>query len=178
MTRRAAREVRWVIVIFLPSSEADEQICRYRERYDPLAAHIAPHVTLVHPFVDDIEQTELRDHVARVAESSAPFQLTLREVTPFPDGYIYLNVKAGNDAVIGLRDQLYSGSLARHKSRRDTYVPHVTIGRADDELTMDQALADADQLDLHATVTASEITAYCFDDHERRHIQFTIPLGH
>jgi 2'-5' RNA ligase len=172
-----AGAVRWVIVILLPPTNLDERIRRYRQRYDPLAAAIAPHVTLVHPFLDDIAPSELQDHLARVVESTPPFRMCVAEVTPFPDGYIYLNLKEGNDTTIALRDRLYGGPLAHHKSRRDTYVPHVTIGRAADEVTMDQALADAGNLDLHATVTAKEITAYCCDDHERRHIQFTVPLG-
>jgi 2'-5' RNA ligase len=168
--------MRWVIVIFIPPSPIDTEIRTYRERYDPLAGHIEPHVTLMHPFENDIEPTELQAIVAQLASTVEPFQLTLREVTPFPDGYIYLNVKQGNDTIIALRDQLHAGPLAGHKSRRDTYVPHVTIGQAHDEPTLDEALADAAALDLDVTVVAREITAFCFDDQERRHVEFVVPL--
>jgi 2'-5' RNA ligase len=168
---------RWVIVIFLPPSAVDDQIARYRDRYDPLAARIAPHVTLVHPFVDEVSPAELRSHVAGVASSAAPFRMTLADVTPFPDGYLYLNVKTGNDTIVGLRDRLYSGALARHKSRRDTFVPHVTIGRAPDPDLLDQAMADAEDLDLRLDVEITEICAYRFDEHDRRVIDFAMPLG-
>lgn len=176
MNDRAAGTTRWVIVIFLPPSDADEQVHRYRLQYDPLASHIAPHVTLVHPFVDDIPPSELRDHISRIADATPPFRMTLTEISPFPDGFIYLNVKAGNDAIIGLRDQLYTGPLARHKSRRDTFVPHVTIGRATDD-TLDQAMRDADRLDVRLDIEASEISAYRFDGAKRRLIELTLPLG-
>jgi 2'-5' RNA ligase len=167
---------RWVIVIFLPPTPADAAIRTLRDRFDPLAKHIDPHVTLVHPFVDDIEQPQLQAHIADVAAARSPFRLVLNEVTPTLDGYLFLNVKEGNDAVVGLRDQLYDGPLARHKSRLDTFVPHVTVGRASDEPTMQTALTEAAKLDLSAAVTVSTISAYCFDDRERRVVQFEVSL--
>lgn len=169
-------QTRWVIVIFLPPSLIDPAVRAFRTEYDPLAKHIAPHVTLVHPFIDDIDSDRLKSHVAEIAAASRPFDVTLGEVTPFPDGYIYLNVKKGNDAIVSLRDQLYEGLLARHKSRWDTFVPHVTIGRADDPPTMRRAVAEANALDLRTTVVFNTISAYCFDDHERRTAQFEVRL--
>lgn len=176
MASERGASTQWVIVIFLPPSDIDEPIRRYREAYDPLARHIAPHVTLVHPFIDEASPAELRDHVARIAAMTSPFDMTPGEITPFPDGYIYLNVKTGNDAIVDLRDRLYSGMLASHKSRRNTFVPHVTIGRTTDD-TLDRAMADADQLDIRAELTISEISAYRFDEHDQRVLDFAVPLG-
>jgi 2'-5' RNA ligase len=174
---RPEASLRWVIVILLPPSHIDAAIREFRFRFDPLAEHIDPHVTLVHPFIDDIDPGALQAYVAAVANAHDPFHLTLGEVTPFPDGYIYLNVKQGNDAIVSLRDDLYAGPLAAHKSRWDTFVPHVTIGRADDEHTMLNALTQAAQLDLQTTVTATSIYAYRFDEREQRLVDFSVSLG-
>lgn len=55
-------------------------------------------------------------------------------------------------------------------------MPHVTIGHAD-EPTMDAALRQAARLDLRATVAAEAITAYSYDDEERRLAAFTVALA-
>ncbi|EPZ52569.1 2'-5' RNA ligase family protein [Alicyclobacillus acidoterrestris] len=112
-----------------PNFENVRRIEDLRKQYDPLYGLIAPHMTLVFPFDSDISSVALEDHV-RVCVSGIPsFPLVLREVTGAKGGYLFLNVKRGNDWIVRLHDVLYSGPLRQFLNRQFTYVPHMTVGR-------------------------------------------------
>lgn len=100
-----------------------------RGRFDPLAAVVAPHLTLVFPFDDPLGDRALAEHVERAIAALSAFPIVLRGVTAHEGEYLFLNVKRGNDELIRLHDALYTGALARHLDRTHTFVPHLTIGR-------------------------------------------------
>jgi 2'-5' RNA ligase len=119
------------VVAFPKIADADawQEILSVRERFDPLAHNVPPHLTLVFPFEDALPDTELEEHVRRVVCDVPRFAVTFRDITAHENEYLFLNVKRGNDALVALHDALYTGPLARHLIRRHTYVPHVTVGR-------------------------------------------------
>lgn len=55
----------------------------------------------------------------------------------YRDGYLFLNVKKGNDNIIELHDKLYSGLLEKFIFRKVTYCPHLTVGRVLDQKEFD-----------------------------------------
>jgi 2'-5' RNA ligase len=110
-------------------ADAWQAILSVRERFDPLARDVPPHVTLVFPFEDALLDTALEDHLRSVLCGVHRFPVTFGNITAHENEYLFLNVKRGNDAIIALHDALYTGPLARHLVRLHTYVPHVTVGR-------------------------------------------------
>ena len=85
-----------------------------REKYDPLAHCIAPHITLVFPFDSNLPADELILHFSEALSGMKRFRLQLKRITgDFRDGYLFLDVKRGNDQIIELHDKLYDGILQR-----------------------------------------------------------------
>src|SRR5437879_652549 len=120
-----------VVVAFPRIESAVEwrQILSVRDRFDPLAGTIAPHLTLVFPFEDAMSDSALQEHLRSAVSGLQGFAVSLREITAHDDEYLFLNVKRGNDELIHLHDVLYTQALAAHRVRMHTYVPHVTVGR-------------------------------------------------
>lgn len=65
--------------MIFPKFNNRQIIDKIREKYDPLANHVRPHITLVFPFESDIETTELKEHISTVVSDIPPFELFLME---------------------------------------------------------------------------------------------------
>ena len=151
----------WAIVIFPEfAPEQRAMINRLRDAYDPLAAAIAPHITLVFPFAATHSPDDLLAHMRASVATIPPFEIELRGVTGQDDEWLFLNVKRGNDQIITLHDRLYTGTLAPHFSPRYTYTPHLTVGHLARGERFAAALAAANSLSETLRATAREITAY------------------
>jgi len=168
---------RLAIVIF-PRLAQLAAIQHFRETYDPLAALIPPHLTLVFPFESDLSTEDCQAHMARVTQAVRPFRVGLWGVSGQAGEYLFLNVKRGNDQIIALHDQLYSDVLAPYLDLRETYVPHMTIGRVSTDAAFTQALREAQQsLSDFIATDVSEISAYEIAPEGTRSVVCTVPLA-
>ncbi len=152
-----------------------QQIVAVRGRFDPLAETIAPHLTLVFPFDDPMSDEALEGHLRRAATDVPRFPITLGEITAHDGEYLFLNVKSGNDAVIQLHDALYTGALAIHRSRRHTFVPHVTVGRPSRE-TLSGALDATASLTTAIHAHVDSLCVYRIEPDGIRPVLFEVPL--
>lgn len=170
--------LRWAIVIFPDFAPQQRDIIdRIRAAYDPLATTIEPHITLVFPFTAPLSTDELLAHMRSSAATIAPFEITLRGITGEQDQWLFLNVKRGNDPIIALHDQLYSGPLAPYHIPRYTYVPHLTVGHLAPGPHFDAALHEVNSLAETFHTTAREITAYRIAGNERRAEKNSVALS-
>lgn len=119
-------------IVIVPQFHNREPLDAFRHQYDPLARLIPAHLILVFPFESDLTTPQLQAHVTTVAAAFRPFPIALQGITGHADEYLFLNVKRGNDTLIALHDQLYSGILAPYLSRAHTILPHLTVGRCPD----------------------------------------------
>ncbi len=152
MTKRA-------IVIF-PAFVQIELIEQLRQVYDPLAAVIRAHLTLVFPFESPISTERLALHMSRAAQPLRPFTLHMRGITGCATEYLFLNVKSGNDQLIALHDQLYTGLLAPYLTLAETYLPHLTVGRLSSETAFAEALRQAQSVTAAFETEVHEMIAY------------------
>lgn len=130
-------------IVLFPKFRNMEAIQAIRERFDPLVEYIAPHITLVFPFESALSTDELKAHLSHTLAGMRPFTVRLNGVTgDFRDGYLFLNVKQGNDSIIDLHDRLYSGALEPFLLRKVTYCPHITVGRVLEPSAFDRALEE------------------------------------
>ena len=128
-------------IILFPCFDNIDAIHKIREKYDPLANCIAPHITVVFPFESDLTTDELKAHFSEALKGIKKFRVYLKEFTgDFRDGYLFLNLKKGNDQVIELHDKLYGGILQRFFYRKATYCPHLTVGKLHDAAEFDRAI--------------------------------------
>lgn len=135
---------------------------RAREAYgDPLAATTPPHITLVPPTpMTDEEIPEIREHLARVGETTAPFRVrlrgtgTFRPVTPV----VFVTLAEGIGPCGLLQEKLRRPPLDRELIF--PYHPHVTIGHHLDEARLDQMFKE--YYDFHAVF---EVTEFWLSEH-------------
>jgi 2'-5' RNA ligase len=147
-----------------------------RANYDPLHNLIQPHITLVHPFLSNLTLEQLQGHVVKSVKGFKPFNIALQGFSGTVDRYLFLDVKQGSDVLIELHDHLYNGIIAEYLSRKMTYVPHITVGKLETVLKLNDALQRARRvLDSFESVV-SEIAVEIIDDREQSNIEFVVSL--
>jgi 2'-5' RNA ligase len=169
--------MRRVLVVFprIAACDAWSRALSFRDRFDPLARRIPPHLTLVHPFSDALSDRALEDHAQAVAGTINSFPITLERVSLHEGEYLFLNVTRGVDGLVDARNKLYQGALAPHYNRDNTFIPHMTIGRvAPDEVR--DALAASSKLASHIDGYAEAISAYRIDADGSRSVLFSTAL--
>ena len=125
-------------ILIFPKFSNIHIIDRIRERYDPLAQHVRPHITLVFPFCSRVATTELESHLREKLSGVSPFALTLRGITPAAGNgnYLFLNVEQGMEELVAIHNKLYTGVLEQYKPKwleHIVYRPHLTVGRIAEE---------------------------------------------
>lgn len=163
------------IHIFPVFRDAD-WITRTRDKYDPLAKLIPPHITLVFPFTSEISTDDITRHVRSAVSGLYPFSVTLQGVTGSSREYIWLNVKKGNDNIIALHDRLYTGVLLPHLSSDVPYIPHVTLGRFSDPDLYRRSLRDLRGTTASWTSNISQVVIETILDDETSLVEGVVPL--
>jgi 2'-5' RNA ligase len=138
-----------LLVLGYPTLEAADyrRIQAFRADHDPLFRIVAPHFTLVFPLDDALEETVI-PQVRRMAKQQPKVNFVLRRaqpVAPLPgeaDALVFLVPAEGYDALVHLHDQLYAGPLAPHLRQDTSFMPHITVGRKQEQTAAEQAAAE------------------------------------
>lgn len=139
-------------------------INEFRGKYDPHFDLIEPHVTLVFLVPESIGEANLVGHIEEVLRQWQPFSIHLQGLQKAWDPWLFLILAEGNDSVIRLHRELYTGPLASYRREDLEFVPHLGLGlfaqrdagydiRDPQEVPLDvekysQALSEAQQLGL------------------------------
>jgi 2'-5' RNA ligase len=171
---------RWYLVLraihIFPEFSNAAAIDRLREKYDPLFHLIRPHITLVFPFDSDIPTRTLEKHVHHAVLGHSPFRIVLQGITGAPGGYLFLNVKVGNDQIIALHDKLYTGMLKPYLNRALPYIPHLTVGRLTEEHSFQNALVELEEFSETFDTIIEEVVTEVVDSSGRSVIELRTPL--
>lgn len=101
---------------------------RFRSEFDPSAAVIAPHITLVFPIsAKEVSLHELTDHVSQIARATKRFSAHMCETQLSWDNYLYLTPRVGKIELVNLHAALYGGMLSHYLRHDLTFVPHITL---------------------------------------------------
>ena len=120
------------VVAYPTLSDGDrEWIEGIRTRYDPLAARIAAHFTLVFP--TEVAEAPLVAQVRKALKSASPIPVVLRRAAAYSDAigsgcYVFLLAEEGHRELLQLHDTLYEGTPTAHRRFDIPFVPHVTVG--------------------------------------------------
>jgi 2'-5' RNA ligase len=78
-----------------------------------------------------------------------------------PSGAIWrYDIKQGNDILIAMHDQLYSGPLASYLDITKSFQPHLTLGRIDDADRWRHALGELVASAPRTTVLVRQVISY------------------
>lgn len=129
---------------WFPSFEGIDGVERFRARHDPMAGHIAAHVTLVFPFATALTRLQVETHMRRVLSRWPPVPVTFRGVRLTVNEFVFLMASRGAASLTALHDRLYTRSLRPHLRRDIAYEPHITIARDQDLARLERALGEAE----------------------------------
>ena len=106
-----------------------EKINALRRQYDPNYNLIAPHITLVFPFSEEVNEQGLMDHINNVLREKRSFKITLSGLRKSDDHWLFLLIDDGKQDLIELHNRLYTGILAPYLVAGIEYIPHLSLGR-------------------------------------------------
>lgn len=164
-------------IVLFPGFDNIPILQRMRENYDPLANYIGPHITLVFPFESDCSTDDLKAHLRTALKGIKKFPVRLNGFSgDFRDGYLFLNVKEGNDRIILLHDRLYCGILQDFLFRKVTFCPHLTVGRLLQPDEFDKALDELNACSESFHAVIDRIYLENIDALEHSTIEFSFDL--
>jgi len=120
-----------------------------RSKYDPQFHLIAPHITIMFPALDSIGERSLVAHIESVLHHWESFPIRLKGLQKSWDEYLFLLLNKGDEDVIRLHNEIYTGLLSEYRDEARPFIPHLTLGvfRGKNE-EYSQALKEAEQLKL------------------------------
>ena len=167
--------------MIFPHFKNEQLIDDIRKKYDPLAEHVRPHITLVFPFESDIETDKLREHIKAMISDLKPFQLTLSGITPSISvgNYLFLNIKEGTAQIIEIHNSLYKGILKEFYPpwlKNIDFLPHMTVGCISNLNDFKKAVEETKNIDYVFETMVETISVEIIDESEDSIIELNIPL--
>lgn len=157
-------------ILIFPKFKNINKIQELRDKYDPLANLIAPHITIAFPFSDDISNEELIKKLTTLLKDFKPFTIVFKGIFLSKDNYIFLNCIQGNQEIIELHNEIYKQIIASHSKKSSKYIPHITLGRFND-------IQELDSFDYEFKTVVDEIAIELIGEHEESIIIKNIKLG-
>lgn len=157
-------------ILIFPKFENINKIQELRNKYDPLANLIAPHITIVFPFSDNISNEELIKKITNLLKYFKPFTIVFKGISLSQDNYIFLNCIQGNQEIIELHNEIYKQIITSHSKKSSKYIPHITLGRSND-------IHELDSFDYEFKTVVDEISIELIGEHEESIIIKNIKLG-
>lgn len=164
-------------IMIFPKFHNMKIIDNIREKYDPLAKHVRPHITLVFPFISDITTEDLRSHICKCLSGSNTFPIMLKGVisTTYTGNYLFLNIVHGKEEIIELHKKLYCGILEEFMPewlRTGNYFPHMTIGNIEGNELFKSAIEETKDFCESFETTVHGISVEIIDENEDSIIDF------
>ena len=117
--------------MIFPEFEEMEIIDEIREKYDPLAHLVRPHITIVFPFENQMSNSDIADILSIRLKTINSFELVLSGISKQEDrfgNYLFLEVKEGTAEICSIHNILYDNEFREHDLGID-YKPHMTLGK-------------------------------------------------
>jgi 2'-5' RNA ligase len=166
-------------LVYFPDSVPDD-VVEIRREYDPTCEVVEPHVTVVFPIPDVVEESSLVDHINRVLNEREAFEIRFGGFYKSRDHWLFLELVEGASGFVELHRALYAGILAEYLRSDLEYVPHLGLGlflksgatyswdapREDDfdRARYDRALLEASELKLDGRCCVRTLDLVCIPD--------------
>jgi len=102
-----------------------------RDKYDPLAKLVRPHITIVFPFESDMSNEDVASVLDEKLMNISPFEIELKGFSKHCDQFgntLFLDMIGGKDKIIQLHDELYKNEF-KNFDLGFVYIPHITVGK-------------------------------------------------
>jgi len=99
-----------------------------RRKYDPTFKLVGPHVTVVFPVPDAVDESGLISHIDDVLTERSPFKIRFGGLCKSADHWLLLQVAEGRSKFVELHSALYTGILSEYLRSDVEYAPHLGLG--------------------------------------------------
>lgn len=169
-------------IMIFPQFDNMNIIDNIRGKYDPLAHHVKPHITLVFPFRSNIQTSQLKEHLNRVLSSIRPFGLTLKGFMPVSSfgNYLFLNIEDGKDEIIKIHKNLYTDILEPYHPvwlKSGGYHPHMTVGKIEDQGEFKVAGEVVRNITDTFQTTVTKVSIEIIDDNQDSIVEMEVTLN-
>jgi 2'-5' RNA ligase len=107
----------------------DDKVNEFRKKHDKHHKKWKAHLTLIFPISDkEIEEKVLIRHLELILKKWKKFDIHLKGLEKSWDHWLFLILKEGNEKVIKLHDELYTGPVKIFLREDITFIPHIGIG--------------------------------------------------
>lgn len=157
-------------ILIFPKFKNINKIQEIRNKYDRLANLIAPHITLVFPFSDNMPNEELITKLSNLLKNHEPFSVIFKGISLSDDNYIFLNCVKGQQEIIQLHDEIYKKILPTHFKKHTKYIPHITLGQSNN-------IEEFCKFTYEFETNVDEISVELIGEHEESIIVKNLRLG-
>lgn len=131
-------------VHIFPRFQDSKLINDFRQKYDYLHQYIEPHITLVFPFFSELTDNEIAADLIKLVKDINSFEIICSGFSQLKgkENCIVMNLLSGFDDVFNMHYLVHKGILKPYQSKitmDGSYVPHMTIGRFNNEADMEIA---------------------------------------
>lgn len=153
-----------------------------REKYDPLAHHVRPHITLVFTFESNLESDILRKHIEKAVLGIKPFKLSMNEIIKVDNSlgmFLFLDLKEGIEEIKTLSSKLYTEILEPFKPLRlndKTFLPHMTIGNFTSRDDLCKAYEEVSSIKENFSTIVNKVSVEIIDENEDSIIENEVSL--
>lgn len=169
-------------IMIFPTFDNIGVIDQIREKYDPLANNVRPHITLVFTFESELDSNDLQVHLKRILSQFSPFKLKMGafvEMNNVLGKYVFLLIDEGIQEIKAISKALYSDCLNSYKPgwlTEDSYLPHMTVGQCSTDHELETAFKDVQRIQAHFTTLVKTISVEIIDENEDSIIDFEVDL--
>ena len=149
-------------IMIFPEFKDMDVIDSIRDRFDPLANLVRPHITLVFPFELDMSNEELSVVLDTRLSDIKPFELELHGFSCHSaetGNYLFLDLTKGQDTVSRIHDIFYANEFKECNRTYDgTFIPHMTVGKVETPLILDEAYEEVKDIDTRFSCVVDKIS--------------------
>ena len=161
-------------IMIFPKFENTEIIDNIRNKYDPLAKLVRPHITLVFPFESQMSNEELKQILNVRLLSVKRFELKLGGISKREDAfgnYLYLDVLQGVEEICSIHQILYDNEFKEFDLGLP-YTPHMTIGKLLTAELLENAFNNTKSIDNTFSTIVNKVSVEMIGDNKESIIVF------
>ena len=154
-------------VMIFPQFENIEIINSIRNKYDPLAKLVKPHITLVFPFDSEITNEQLEGALNSCVNEKS-FEIVMHGFSKQVDrfgNYLFLDMEKGNDIVENIHNKLYKECFRTYDLGLP-YKPHITVGKMNDIQELNKAFESIRGIDDRFRTVIDKISVEMIGENE------------
>ncbi|WP_414043592.1 YjcG family protein [Macrococcus animalis] len=164
-------------IVLYPSKSYQDEINKYRKRYDSHYALITPHITIKEAFeVEESDIDVVTEKLKDIATSIQPIEINVEKASDFAptQNVIYLKVTP-NDNLVKLYELLNDGTF--YGKNEYPFVPHFTIGQGFTSQEFEDLKGQLSMTDVKHTEIIDTLSLCYQLDNETWNVKETFKLG-